>query len=99
MQFFSTAQSESSKALLQQRDLTIDKLLPKGGETLPQPGAGTSCPDSELLLLTQKLFWQSGNLNQLPARKAKLKRQHKSEHRDTEQDPCNAKKEADCTSA
>lgn len=56
MQFFSSAQSESSKALLLRRDLTIGKLLPKGGETLPQPGAGTSCPDSELLLLTQKLF-------------------------------------------
>lgn len=47
--------------ILQQRDLTIGKLLPKeGGETLPQPGAGTRCPDSELLLLTQTVLtiWQ-----------------------------------------
>lgn len=56
MLFFGSAQSDSSKALLQRRDVTIGKLLPEEGETLPQPGAGTSCPDSELLLLTQKLF-------------------------------------------
>lgn len=34
MQFFNSAQSESSNVLLEQRDLTIGKLLPKGGETL-----------------------------------------------------------------
>lgn len=33
------------------------KLLLRGGWPLPQPGAGTSCTDGELLLLTQKLFW------------------------------------------
>lgn len=94
VQFFSSALCESSNALLQRRDLTIGKLLPKGGETLPQPRAGTSCSDSELLLLTQKLFWQSGNLNPLPARKAKLKCQHKSEHRNREQEhACDAREE------
>lgn len=94
MQFFSSSQSESSSILLQRRDLTVGKLLPKGGEIFPQPGAGTSSPDCELLLLTQKLFWQSGNLNQLPVGKAKLKCQHKSEHRSTEQDACNVREEA-----